>query len=421
MVVTGKDGKPVQGLHKEDFLAAEDGRPQNIAFFEEHAGTQPVRAASLPTLPPNVFINIPRMTPTDAVTVLLLDSLNTELQNQNFVRAQMLKYLKVLQPGGRMAIFALGTRLHLIQGLTDDPAILTAVLSNLKSGAGPQTSPLLEPKAEKEVDRQIIGLMAVNDPPAATALRQFFAEQSASKNDLRVTMTLEAFQEIAHYLAGIPGRKNLVWFSSAFSLVLFPDPELGDSFAVTREYGEKVKKTDALLAEAQVAVYPMAAEGLATDSIYDPAIQLTGVTSAAQAQAQLAEIHKGDVAQRIANHTTMDEIARDTGGEAIYNTNGLNDALARVEDNGSYYYTLSYTATNPATDGRFRKIRVKLASGNYKLAYRRGYYAADAKTLKAEATKPAADPLRPYMGSGHAQLDTDSPGLASTARSDSGR
>jgi hypothetical protein len=57
----------------------------------------------------------------------------------------------------------------------------------------------------------------------------------------------------------------------------------------------------------------------------------------------------------------MDEIAKDTGGAAFYNTNGLTDALARVADHGSYFYTLTYTSTNLATDGRFRKIKVELA------------------------------------------------------------
>ena len=33
VVVTGHDGKPVQGLHKEDFSIAEDGKPQQITLL----------------------------------------------------------------------------------------------------------------------------------------------------------------------------------------------------------------------------------------------------------------------------------------------------------------------------------------------------------------------------------------------------
>jgi len=117
VVVTDRKGKPIERLPKEDFLIEENGKPQQITSFEEHTGGQPVEA-NLPALPPNVFTNIPRVKPTDAVTVLLLDGLNTELQNQSFVRAQMLRYLGTLQPGRRVAIFALGARLSFIQGFT---------------------------------------------------------------------------------------------------------------------------------------------------------------------------------------------------------------------------------------------------------------------------------------------------------------
>jgi VWFA-related protein len=407
VVVIGKDGKPVQGLHKEDFQAAEDGHPQAITSFEEHTSTQPIQAATLPVLPPNVFINVPRVTPTGVATVLLLDSLNTDIRSQSFVRAQMLKYLKGLQPGRPMAIFTLGTRLSLIQGFTDDPAVLTAVVNNLKSGSAPQTSPLLQTQGEKDVQQTAVnqsaldpGIATPRDLRRAAALKDFFEEQKTSQTDMRVRMTLEAFQELAHYLAGIPGRKNLVWFSSAFPLVLFPNRDMTDSFAGTREYGEEVRKTDALLAEAQVAVYPLAAEGLAGDTIYDAEFAPVGATNPAQARAIIGKALKDGALQRNADHTTMDEVARSTGGEAIYNTNGLSDGLARVADLGSYYYTLSYTPTNTAADGRFRKLQVKLITGNDKLAYRRGYYAADAKALRAADTKPAAPPLRPFMGPG---------------------
>ena len=98
----------------------------------------------------------------------------------------------------------------------------------------------------------------------------------------------------------------------------------------------------------------------------------------------------------------MEEIARDTGGAAYINTNGLTDAVARVIDQGSYFYTITYTPTNTANDGKFRKIQIKLAQGEAgdKLAYRRGYYAADTKEAKADAAKPAGDPLHPFMGPG---------------------
>src|SRR6185312_1933963 len=61
-----------------------------------------------------------------------------------------------------------------------------------------------------------------------------------------------------------------------------------------------------------------------------------------------------------------------------------------------HYYSLTYKPTDAKTDGSFRQIRVKLAGGNYKLSYRRGYYADDSKT-SASLGQGQPDPLMPLM------------------------
>jgi VWFA-related protein len=364
VVVTGKNGQPVRGLHKEDFLAAEDGHPQTITAFEEHGNVKPAQAAILPNLPPNVFTNVPLVMADGAATVLLLDNLNTQLQDQSGVRAKMLNYLKGVHSSGQFAIFALGTQLHYVQGFTDDPALLMASLKDPRRGAGA-------------------------DPPPFP-LRNYQTEQELSQLDLRVRLTLQAFEELAHYLAGIPGRKTVVWFSSSFPMVVM-NPLL------VRDYQEQVKSADAVMASAGVALYPIASEALATDALYDVNDQPIGATNAQQAQQQAIGSLQNDAKQRNANHTTMDEIARDTGGVAAYNTNGFNDALARIVAQNSCYYTLAYTPTNPASDGKFRNIQIKLNSGNDRLVYRRGYYAANDNAVRAAEDKLDADPLRSYM------------------------
>jgi VWFA-related protein len=439
IVVTGKDGQPALGLHKEDFEVTEDGHPQKVTYFEEHhSQTSPTNLAALP---PGIFTNIPRVTPTDSVTVLLLDSLNTQLQDQGRVHKQILAYLKTLQPGRRIAIFTLGNRLRFIQGFTNDTALLVAALNDPKNGSMPVTSSLLKSTAETTAANEplsLLGAAAAAQPNQALTnalnnLQQFQAEQSAAQNDVRVSMTIDAFQELAHYLAGIPGRKNVVWFSSAFPLVLFPDTSLKDEFATERDFGDKIKEADALMAASQVSIYPVAAEGLATDKLYSVeqasgtvigasqdqqpvagipqgqrAQQLAGVPQGQIAQQQEISTLQGDALGRNAAHTAMDEIARDTGGEAFYNTNGLNDAIARVANDGSSFYTLTYTPTNNAEDGLFRKIQAKLvkktstsiSGSSLRMAYRRGYYADTASHLQNVANKSAGDPLHPYMGPG---------------------
>ena len=395
VVVTGRNRRPVKGLRKEDFVVTEDGHPQTVNFFEEHTGAEPL-IASTPVEAPNVFTNVARVKPSDAFTVLLIDSLNTPLTDQAHVRAEVLKYLKKPAPGERMAIFVLGSRLRLMQGFTDDPALLTATVNQQKKQ---QASPLLETTPEKSADEKTVGALAERSPEMAAALQQFLSDQTATRNDMRVQLTLAAWQQLAHYLAGFPGRKNVAWFSGAFPVAILPNADLRNPSGVQNTHQQEVRKTDALLAAAQVSIYPIAAEGVATDSIYSAGAQ-TGLYT----RTQLAKPQQ-EAQERNADHSTMDEIARDTGGTAFYNTNGLRNALERATDHGSYFYTLTYTTTNLATDGRYRKINVQLAGGGgNQLAYRQGYFADDAKTAAAAAATPSPkapeDKLSAYLRPG---------------------
>ena len=97
---------------------------------------------------------------------------------------------------------------------------------------------------------------------------------------------------------------------------------------------------------------------------------------------------------------------RTPAAQPTINTNGLSEAVAHVIDQGSYFYTMTYTPTNTATDGKYRKIQVKLAQGEDsgdKLAYRRGYYAADTKEAKARSGEARRRPAPSLHGPGHAQ------------------
>ncbi len=194
VVVTGKNRRPLTGLHKQDFALSEDGHRQTVASFEEHTPAQPLLASqvNLPDLPPNVFTNISRVKPSDALTVLVLDSLNTPLDDQRFVRAQMLRYLKKLEPGRRMAIFILGTQLRLLQNFTDDPAFLAAAINQRKNGVGAQISPLLQTNAETAATQETIDALMEYAPDAAADMQQFAAEEGATRSDVRIKLTLEA-------------------------------------------------------------------------------------------------------------------------------------------------------------------------------------------------------------------------------------
>ncbi len=416
VVVTGKDGKPVKGLHKEDFTVMEDGRPQQITSFDEHPGTNP--PPPLPPLPPNIFTNIPRPSSAGSPIVLLLDSLNTPLNDQTLVRQQILHYLQHLKPGIPTAIFTLGSQLSFLQGFTDDPSLLRAVALNVHSGASPQMSQLLQSNAETTGQSVAVAQIAstAGHVPMAAALQQFQAEQTSSQDSTRTLITLDALRQLARYLSGIPGRKSVIWFSGAFPSYIFPNQALTNPSGIERGFSVEERETDAVLATAQVAIYPIAAEGLVNNSLYDVGTQLvTGQTSTQSTsgagapgsnipitqtsgqdmQQQSNTSLLNDEIRRNADHTTMDQIADETGGKAFYNNNGIDNAIQRVADHSANYYTLSYTPSKPRANEHFRKIKVKLNNSHDSLAYRDGYFAEDNTPVKA--LNPTIDPLRPYM------------------------
>jgi hypothetical protein len=82
-----------------------------------------------------------------------------------------------------------------------------------------------------------------------------------------------------------------------------------------------------------------------------------------------------DKETRAGEQASMDDVAEGTGGKAFYNTNGIRQAIETAVEQGSTYYTVSYTSDNASVDDKFRKLRVSLAQKGYHLAYRPGYYA----------------------------------------------
>lgn len=410
VVVTDGNEAPVTGLPKETFQVFEDGQAQTLASFEEHAGL-PDMSAFQANLPPNVFSNLPLAKTGDAANILLLDALNTPMQDQSYVHAQMIKYVRQIRPGTRLAIFTLGARLRFVQGFTGDPAVLMAAVNGKNTAGNPQLSPLLQTNAEIDANQRLVGQMqemqaATGDPQmqaSIAALKQFQAETSSSQTDVRVHLTLEAMQQLARYLQGIPGRKNVIWFSGSFPISIFGEIGLGGSDSM-QQYQEEIARTANLLAAAQVALYPIGAQGLAPDRQYDFSSQQPPHVASATAEQQMTQYQVHDLqagaTERNAGFAAMDELAKDTGGEALYNTNGLNDALNQVLNHGTHYYTLTYSPTDKNMDGRLRHIEVKLRGESYHLFYRRGYYANDATLRQADSSKPAGDPLRPLMDHG---------------------
>lgn len=398
VVVTDSAGHPVHDLKTDDFTVLERGKKMTPQSFEEHSTEPAPSAAPAPAAPkaiPNFFTNYTETPGKDALNVLLLDALNTPQADQVYLRQQMLGYIAKLPAGTRIAIFGLSSRLFILQGFTSDPEILKVALSGKKNL--PKESPLLV--TPQEADQQLndnddMSDLMGNDPNAAMVManvQQFQADMATSQITLRVQYTLAGIDELARYLAGIPGRKNLIWLSGSFPLNIEPDGDLPDPFQAAAQYADQVKDTANLLVRAQVAVYPVDARGL----FGNPAMtaQVSGASYARNPQ-NMAKAMSKFTTQTSNEHSTMDAIADETGGKAFYNTNGLTEAVQRAVDQGSNYYTITYQPADTNWNGAYRNVRVNVDRSGSHLFYVHAYY-ADAPDAKVQGQKML--PFRPLQ------------------------
>ncbi|HVC45654.1 MAG TPA: VWA domain-containing protein [Terracidiphilus sp.] len=428
VVVTDRQGNPVKGLTKDDFKVLEEGKPQAVSYFEENRANPYATPVKALDLPPNVFCNYSPLPTPPAVNVLLLDSLNTPMEDQTYVHQQALHFLKSVHPGTRMAVFTMSLGLHFVQGFTDDPTLLLAGLNDGNNNEI-EVPALVKSYDESGAQSTIISIMSRPVPagPNATttaaspamiaALTDFFQTTDTAQETDRAYRTLENLQRLARFLSAFPGRKNLIWFSETFPVRLF-----GDS---SQRLDDQIRKTVNMLTAARVAVYPVDARGAKEYHYYEAGNDThTIVNSSSEvmgAQSVQANSIINENGQRDSDQETMSMLAEDSGGKVFKNTNGLGNVIADISQTSDDFYSLSYAPTDSRMNGRFRHIVVKVAGGKYHLSYRRGYYASDAglpgaveqeqaaardhSSPHGDGKQGATDPLGPFMDLGMPQSE----------------
>jgi len=418
VVVSDHNGHFIPGLKPNDFTVLENGKPQKIAAFTMYAqpASPPEPAASI-KLPRNQYTNYAIADPDRPITIVLLDVLNTQVQDQAYAHQQMIEFLKDLPSGQRIALFALGTRLKMVQGFTGDSDTLVAAAKMLLRNI----SLLMTSEADRQ-DAEIYyanleavatgGRGAGGGSPAALSgvanmIEEALAEEQNYQQIQRMGLTLAALTSLARAVSAYPGRKNLLWLSAEFPIRFGPDFQLFEQadqqFGGSRQTGNHagelqaqtppLHETAALLTASQIAVYPIDIRGNISPG--------TGIDIGSPDMYNNGEEALGKMRDRFArrqstmewnDHEAMTDIARETGGKAFFGTNDLKDALEKSTREGASYYTIAYSPENHKWDGKYRKIEVKCAASGAKLTYRRGYYAVP-DTFGSPNSKAAEDQI----------------------------
>jgi VWFA-related protein len=364
VVVMDKAGKAVPGLRKEDFRVSENGKAQAITFFEPNFGTAEAAPQSfIPT--PDTFTNIRLADPGGVTNVLLLDAVNTWSEDEMYAHVQMVKFLASLPPHLRIGIFTLTPdKLNLIWPLNQDSSVLREAVVRFSSSHSASATTAAQRQALLSVltETQKTAQEAQDSQLAESA----YALQKFLKHGVGVIQqhnhgAVGALEGLAHYLAGIPGRKNLFWIVGNFPHC---EPE------------NTCSETIDALGKAGVSLYPFDAWGV------DVNMGLSPDPSFHQAARRLID---------------SEYWAEATGGKA-YHVNDISREIADGVDHGSRYYTLAYAPSDRKEEGRERTVEIKVA-GDYALSYRRHYLERTEKDLKI-ASAPASNPLLPLMGHG---------------------
>jgi VWFA-related protein len=382
VVVTGRNGQPVTGLTPADFTIVEEGETQRLAHLEEHHAMSAKdldRIESMPQLPPNTFTNYTPVANTNSSTVILLDALDTRIEDQMELRQELIDYIKHMQPGTPIAIFRVDTQMHLIQGFTADPAVLLDAAKSKR-----------------------------NMPSLQKLLFGTREEYGSMRSDILST----GFRLMGLYLGGFPGRKNLIWITGSIPSTYRNDPlasSLGMSF---RDDVDVLETKDGAPIDAltlnRVSVYPIDIRGVQTPPQFQ-AGNKSGPSPTANMQFETAQGFQ---------HLDFDAMAEATGGKAYYDTNGLKQAIGAIVNNGSNYYSLAYATTNHTWNGQFRHIKVSVDRPGVLVQFRHGYYAFDPakreKRLLAELQKMRADAKTPSGDNQAADSDQPPQGSATS-------
>ncbi len=365
VVVSDKQGNHVSGLTAADFDLKQDGKDTKIAGLEEVTAETAVVQA--PANTSNTFSNQVVAPHPKKLQIIAIDLLNTSFTNQKYAREGLITFLS--QSANEDALLALVAFQHngvrLIHNFTSDRSVLISAIKKVQSPSSVADTSTLTVRGDDDLEAAQLDAIL-----SGAGLSNMAGRLDASRQGQAALITLECFQEVGQYFASVPGRKSLLWASSAFQ---FGTGNFSGDLTRGTMPGDW-QRTVQMLQDANIAVYPVDVSGLTGSAFRGPGTDLPttlGDTSSRSAALQAVEAGRGfDPTQ--AKHETMQEVADRTGGRPYYNSNDLSKLFRQASQDSAQYYMLSFYTRDARKEG-WHKIQVKSHRDGTQIRYRSGF------------------------------------------------
>ena len=372
VVVRDSSGNVVRGLTAKDFVVSEDGKPQRIDTFsfqeisaaapgtpdiqlldglEDKVRAEAARAVSAtpdatatpaPEADAASLLNRRMLTIVFDVSSMQPDDVQRAVDDaRDWVGEKM-------TAADLVAIITIGSRLTVLTDFTSSREDALVALQALAYNEGTEVNPEAIVTAATEAEADAASAEESSTTTEADAFQEF-------NNDVR----LRALKTLCQELTPIQQKKALMYFSAGMS-------RGGDDNQI------ELRAATSTCNRGNVTIYAVDTRGLQAVSAGGSA------ASRGNGRALLTGGGMRGFQQLNQSQETLTTLAADTGGRAFTATNDFGDAFARVQSDLAAYYLLGYSSTNPARDGRFRRIQVRLNRTDVRglrVEARPGYYA----------------------------------------------
>ena len=382
--VSGKDHGAAVGLKASDFTVKQDGKSVEIVSFQ-----------FIDTTAPELQDEIRQASAARRRFLLLFDKSFTN--PAGLARARIAAKAFVLSGLAESDLVAVATfdflrGIRLIANFTEDRRVvehaihtlgipsLTRISDPLALAADFQTTDLV---AERDGgSQQDTPGALLNDVIAALAIRARSAEDQSYK--VRVGVLLDSFKTLGLALRRVPGRKQVVYFSTGFSSSLLGGEDKADQARTSEAIiAGRTWEVDSDARYGDTQTRTLLDESLRSLSRADAVIHSVDLSGLGLRE-QYNQLADSSMATRDSSgREALGFMAAETGGRFFKDANDLAPVLREMADMTSRYYVLGVQPPESKPDGSFRKLEVRVKPRGLRISHRPGFFERSAAPSSA--------------------------------------